>query len=274
MLKQFEVKNIYIGEVYSWPLRFKAEEANSTIQLNKTGSPTSVTLETSTDGSTWSTYTFWTTITLNNIWDKVSFRNTSTSDTGFSTDYNNYYQFVMTGSISAEWDTNYLLNKNSTTTVSSYCYYYMFYNCTSLTTAPSLPATTLASYCYYDMFYWCTSLTTAPQLPATALANYCYSYMFYNCKSLTTSPSLPATTLATQCYHNMFLNCKSLTTLPALPATTLAGSCYNTMFSKCSKIKLSATQTWEYQTAYRIPTTWTWTSATGALYMMFYNTGW
>ena len=34
----------------------------------------------------------------------------------------------------------------------------MFYGCTSLTTAPELPATTLESYCYYCMFNGCTSL--------------------------------------------------------------------------------------------------------------------
>ena len=31
--------------------------------------------------------------------------------------------------------------------MATYCYSYMFYGCTSLTTAPSLPATTLADYC-------------------------------------------------------------------------------------------------------------------------------
>jgi hypothetical protein len=60
----------------------------------------------------------------------------------------------------------------------------MFHNCTSLTTAPALPATTLAQYCYNIMFQNCTSLTTAPALPATALVDYCYGYMFKGCTSL------------------------------------------------------------------------------------------
>ena len=60
------------------------------------------------------------------------------------------------------------------------------------------------------MFYGCTSLTTAPALPATTLANFCYSGMFHNCTSLTTAPALPATTLTNNCYRNMFNNCKSL----------------------------------------------------------------
>ena len=39
------------------------------------------------------------------------------------------------------------------------CYPKMFYNCTSLTQAPSLPATTLAYACYESMFSYCTGLT-------------------------------------------------------------------------------------------------------------------
>lgn len=48
------------------------------------------------------------------------------------------------------------------------------FNCSSLTSAPALPATTLALKCYYNMFGGCTSLTIAPILPAIILANNCY----------------------------------------------------------------------------------------------------
>ena len=63
----------------------------------------------------------------------------------------------------------------------------MFQDCTSLTTAPELPATTLGTSCYMNMFRGCTSLTTAPALPATTLANNCYAYMFSGCTSLKVS---------------------------------------------------------------------------------------
>ena len=86
----------------------------------------------------------------------------------------------------------------------------MFINCSSLTSAPALPATTLASYCYSYMFHGCTSLTTAPELPATKLANYCYASMFQGCTSLSTAPELPATTLTSYCYQNMFSGCTNL----------------------------------------------------------------
>ena len=120
--------------------------------------------------------------------------------------------------------------------MASGCYAYMFYGCTSLTAAPSLPATTLVSSCYYSMFQDCTSLTTAPSLPATTLAILCYSSMFYGCTSLTAAPSLPATTLANYCYYYMFQGCTSLTTATALPATTLANNCYSSMFRGCTSL--------------------------------------
>ena len=100
----------------------------------------------------------------------------------------------------------------------------------------SLPAITLAPYCYYRMFYGCTSLTTAPELPAMTLANSCYERMFSGCTSLTTAPELPAMTLADGCYYIMFDGCTSLTTAPKLPAMTLANSCYQRMFTGCSNL--------------------------------------
>ena len=122
------------------------------------------------------------------------------------------------------------------TTLTGYCYYYMFYGCTNLTTAPELPATTLASSCYGYMFRGCTSLTTAPELPSTTLAVTCYFSMFNGCTSLTTAPELPATTLTESCYNHMFEGCTSLTTAPELPATTLAKRCYQNMFQGCTSL--------------------------------------
>ena len=119
---------------------------------------------------------------------------------------------------------------------------YMFYNCKYLVKLPELHVTTLAFNCYQYMFSGCTSLTTIPSnlLPATTLASGCYQYMFEGCTSLTTIPSnlLPATTLVNSCYSSMFNGCKSLTTIPSnlLPATTLVNSCYSTMFNGCKSL--------------------------------------
>jgi hypothetical protein len=152
----------------------------------------------------------------------------------------NYNMFVMTGKISASGNIMSLLYdddfENNTTIPCSYCYYCMFEDCTSLESAPELPATTLAEYCYAGMFNNCTSLESAPELPATTLAKGCYVGMFGRCSSLTNAPELPATTLAEECYGYMFHSCTSLTTAPELPATILARSCYAGMFERCSSL--------------------------------------
>ena len=63
----------------------------------------------------------------------------------------------------------------------------MFYNCSSLTTAPKLPATTLASQCYYGMFENCTSLTTAYVKAAYTNLNDECDRMFNGCTDASTS---------------------------------------------------------------------------------------
>lgn len=123
------------------------------------------------------------------------------------------------------------------TTLTSFCYYSMFWNCANFKTAPQLPAMTLAEGCYYQMFLDCTNLVNISSiLPAITLAQSCYSGMFDGCTSLTTAPELPATRLANSCYQSMFRGCTSLTTAPELPATTLANSCYSNMFQDCEKL--------------------------------------
>lgn len=211
-----------------WPdyLCFTANTAGSTVRLWKTGSPTVVSLETSTDGANWSSYTIWDTITLSNIGDSIYMRNTSETTTGFSNNTSNYYYFVLSWDINASWDVTSLINKNLTNTLTNnYCFYYLFRKSSSDTV-------------------------------------------------LKTTPNLSATTLTTYCYFWMFINCAWLTIIPKLPALTLAWNCYNSMFQWCSNIKLSQTQTWEYQTPYRIPTEWAGTTATNAMTNMFYNTWW
>ena len=232
-------------------------------------------IEYSTDTTTWST---WNGTAISSVGGKLYLRGTgNTVITGSSRK-----KFIFTGTnalkIACEGNIENLLDYETVSAgghpaMAESCYNNMFRNCKLLTTAPELPATTLVEGCYKYMFGGCASLTTAPVLPATTLAESCYNGMFYDCTSLTTAPELPATTLANFCYDSMFYGCTSLTTAPSLPATTLAGYCYNFMFNGCTKIKLSTTQTGEYRTAYRIPTSGTGTTATNALTDMFTNTG-
>jgi len=213
------------------------------------------TLYYSTDTTNWSEWDG--TTTLSSVANKLYLVGTgNTIITGSSENY----RWVLTGSNIEcignienllDWETVALGNHP---TMANYCYSSMFRGCTSLTTAPSLPAATLSDSCYASMFRGCTSLTTAPSLPAATLTNSCYYAMFQNCTALATAPSLPAANLSVNCYAYMFRDCTSLTTAPSLPATTLAGGCYGSMFYGCTALKVSTTKTGSYQYAWRIPT--------------------
>ena len=166
--------------------------------------------------------------------DSVYFRGQGTLISKSNSVYSHFTTSSSTFKISASGSIMSLIGNSDTLT--DYAFYFLFQGCTSLTTAPELPAITLARNCYAAMFYSCTSLTTAPALPATTLEDGCYSGMFYSCTSLTTAPALPATTLEDGCYTSMFRSCTSLTTAPALPATTLKDNCYTGMFRSCAQL--------------------------------------
>ena len=240
------------------------------IRKNNNSAPT-LTIEKSTDGTTWETMgtTSTTAITATVPANGKLYLRCNATTWGASTSY--YNKITTTGNcnvggntMSLLYGSNFtgnettfpsnsayifinLLSSNTfligasdlllpATTLTGNCYRTMFNNCTSLTTAPALSATKLADNCYEYMFYGCTSLTTAPALPATTLINGCYDGMFSGCTSLTTAPELPATTMTDYCYSEMFSGCTSLTTAPELPATTLAERCYNGMFRGCTSL--------------------------------------
>ena len=175
------------GPAY-WGLCFTAEEPNVVVNMTKRGSPPAVTLETSTDGLNWTSFDAdgsTTPVTLANIGDHVFFRAGSGGNTQISAARLAFRIFTLTGLCAASGNILSLLNsENQIVTLSSqYCFFNLFNNCTSLTTAPELPATTLAANCYALMFNGCTSLTTA-NLSAATLDNNCCAQMFGNCTSL------------------------------------------------------------------------------------------
>ena len=240
------IKDHY-GPKLDEPLCFTAVDAGATIAFNKIGNPNKANIVYATEKSgqraalNWQPYEFNTVITLENNGDKVYFRATDENDISFYKSQSSYYKFATTyrKKIAASGNIQTLMKADGSRLDISgkdNCYQFMFSGCSSLTTAPELPATTLADSCYASMFQGCTSLTSAPELPATTLADYCYKSMFSDCTSLTSAPDLPATTLASTCYYSMFSGCTSLTSAPALPATTLASNCYNSMFYNCTSL--------------------------------------
>ena len=219
----------------------------SQLRIRTKWSPEPVDMEVSFDWLTWAPYTVDVDSFTLTAWQKLYFRNASTTNTLFSIDENNYYFFWANWSYECSWDIWYLINKNSTNTIPNYWFYWLF--------------------------RWSKQILTAPELLATEVWEYGYGQMFMSTTRLITPPALPATTLRLCSYFSMFENSR-ITSLPALPATTLPNYCYYNMFYNCSRIELSTTKTWEYVNEYRIPTTWTWAAGSDSTYSMFSGTWW
>ena len=154
------------------PLYFEGQEAGATVAMlawnNITSEPEQhlhCNLECSTDGmSTWSAYD-GEVIQLDNCAGKrVYFKapEGQPNTNGFRDQENDiFHSFELKKTVKAGGNIQFLLESTGTRmTLAVGCYSGMFYDCTSLTQAPVLPATTLADECYQGMFYNCTFLTS------------------------------------------------------------------------------------------------------------------
>ena len=217
-------------------LTFTAEEDGSSFGIVNNGGNNPDVQYSLDGGKTWTALAGGDSVLLAHKGDKALLKGNNPQ--GFSKDYDHYSAFKMIGKVAASGSVMSLIDSTglSTKIPKSYCFLYLFKDCTSLTQAPELPATTLVESCYVEMFSGCTSLTQAPELPATTLADGCYYGMFSDCTSLTQAPELPVTSLSFYCYAGMFSGCTSLTQAPELPATTLAEGCYATMFWNCTSL--------------------------------------
>lgn len=169
-----------------------------------------------------------------------------------------------------------------TSIYSGYALQSAFSSCFYLITPPTLPSVTtdatlgtVPSNCCNAMFHSCSSLTTAvfPQNVKT-LSGSSYYQMYYNCTSLVNiiGTLSTITTYNTSCFYRMFRGCTKLETLCALSGTTFSNTCCQEMYYGCTKILMSTTQTGNYQTDYRLPTTGTGTVDTNSFLNMFTST--
>lgn len=154
---------------------------------------------------------------------------------------NAYNKFAMTGKIASSDSMMYLLKKDGDidTIPGNFCFCRLFIDCTSLTSAPELPATTLRNNCYQGMFQNCTALTTPPPaLPAQQLPYMAYTHMFDGCSSLTATPAtLGATTMTgADAMSGMFGNCTSLRTAFDINVAAPAPSTFYGTFYRCHSL--------------------------------------
>jgi hypothetical protein len=144
------------------------------------------------------------------------------------------------------------------TTVGNYFLFSMFYGCSSLTTAPSIPSgiTTVGTYFLAHMFRVCTSLVTAPAIPAGitgTVGNNFLHYMFQGCANLITLPTIPINiTGVTATAPSNFLN---YTFYGCDAATSQTGTAANQPFNKYTA-STTTRNTYRNCTALTSPTTY------------------
>lgn len=159
---------------------------------------------------------------------------TATSDVEYLT-----FKFGTEASVECRGDIRTLIDYTQPESVetSDASFRYLFYECTVLTVAPTLPLAKFADYAYEFLFGGCLNLVEGPEeLPAPTLTEGCYSDMFYNCQKLLRAPVIKAKTTAKDCCYNMFKQCKSITKAPELLPSEMSENCYAHMFEGCDKL--------------------------------------
>lgn len=129
---------------------------DSTVAMTQNGTPSTTAnkvIQYKLNNGQWQTWDL-SAVTLHDG-DKMYLKSDDNISTGESS-YRIYKKFVMSGSIAASGNIMSLVNFSDTLPYNGFMH--LFQYCTSLTTAPELPATTLPSGCYQQLFYGCSKL--------------------------------------------------------------------------------------------------------------------
>ena len=215
-----------------WGLCFTAEEPNVVVNMAKTGSPPAVTLETSTDGVTWTAFDAvggTTPVTLAAIGDHVFFRAGAGGNSRMASGASAYRSFTLSGRCAASGSVMSLLSASdsdmsfTTATTGTYALAWLFDGCATLTSAPRLTSKSTRSNCYRYMFRGCTSLRRAPRLAAYNLSSNTAAYygMFDGCSSLELVEVL---VVPPSSWNSMFANFVSTSGASRLTIRTLEAS--------------------------------------------------
>lgn len=235
-----------------WEFYFEAEAANVTVGLSSVGTPPAVNLEMSENAASWTPFTG--TVTLANIGDRVYFRAATGGNARLASSENDYLTFTLSGAAGAHGNIMSLLDGTDTQNVTitgAYAFAYLFKDCSSMTSAPTLPATTLSNYCYCGMFEGCTSILTPPALPITTMQTGCYKRMFKGCSALTDVAGLTASAIVQDCCYEMFANCTSIASA-SVEASSITSNGYAGLFNGCTSLNSLAVgfDTWGSDATY------------------------
>ena len=250
-------KEIMGAKVHDY-LCFTSNENGSKVKYVVNGALINLNMGYSTDGASFSPWTYNKEITLN-AGESIYVLNKSPL---LSTDVDQYVRFDITGKVEVSGDISSLVNFGNIyeqaffdlfgysnglvsaenlvlpyANVPKGAYQQMFNNCRNLETAPKIMATALNEYSCEMMFLSCRKLKKAPELNFKTVKSSSCQEMFSGCIKLIEAPSiLPATSLSDACYYKMFYECTSLKKAPYIAATRLARDCFSSMFEGCSSL--------------------------------------
>ena len=92
----------------------------------------------------------------------------------------------------------------------TYSCHFMFLNCSSMTSAPTILTEIVGFRAFWNMFSHCSSLQTVPTMSFTTVRDNACESMFSACSSMTGNAILLPTVTENYSYENMFSNCSSL----------------------------------------------------------------
>lgn len=173
-----------------WGLKLKMPEGGTVI-LRKYGSPNAFSLEVSTDGTNWQPWELVGTdysYTLQ-AGETLCIRNQNYMAFAIAMSSNDYVNFVFDRPVYASGQVRSLFTRNENVEV-VYMYYglaKLFYNCSTLVTAPEMEFSrpeTPSSYSFYQTFYGCSALEETPILYPTLAPARLFQGTFSYCSSL------------------------------------------------------------------------------------------
>ena len=190
-------------------LRFTAQTDNSTIALNKQGSPIERVVEYAINGGSFATYIFGNTITLNTD-EYVEWRRAESDESDdFSKDGNNYYYFSATGKFYHSGLFTTLLRWNTNlATIETSAFYKLLYNVSAIIGGDGIVIPNGVVTIKSSAFSTCNSIYGILSLPNTLTD--IYSGGFINCTHLTGDLIIPQNCVvggSAAYYHSVFGSC-------------------------------------------------------------------
>lgn len=208
-----------VEEIDDSPLCFTADIAGSKLSLDRVGDIEDLEIQTSTDGSTWTTYEYGTVITLANVGDKVYFRSTSRKPGNVlyksATDYYRFKRYNNNHRVSISGNLFTLLRLYGTYVPDSDAtnVFYSLFNSFKIIQKVLLPKDLDATFNH--SFYRTnmnTSITSVVlDYKKAKFTNLCFYECFRECRNLTSATiKIRSNQLSSRCFQRMFSGSSNL----------------------------------------------------------------